>query len=263
MDRLKDKVALITGGSAGIGIGIAEAFVREGAKVVVSGRRREPLEEACHLLRSLGGPAEYVCGDVSSSEDAKRMVSETVNAFERLDILVNNAGARASIGTIEELTEDEWNRTFDIDAKGTWLCSKYALPELRRQGGGAILMISSISAYIGQPRQGAYNAAKAAQEALVKCMAVDFAPDRIRVNSICPAWIATDMNREQLAEMQDRPNEIFPPGISYRDLVTRMHLLGRIGRPADVAAAAVYLASDESAWVTGTSLFVDGGYMCQ
>ena len=123
-------------------------------------------------------------------------------------------------------------------------------------------MISSISAHIGQPQQGCYNAAKAAQELLMKCMAIDFAKDQIRVNSICPAWVRTEMNCEQLNEMEAVPSRIFPPGLSYDDVV-RLHPSGRVGEPRDVAWAAVYLASDESKWVTGSSLMVDGGYTAQ
>jgi NAD(P)-dependent dehydrogenase (short-subunit alcohol dehydrogenase family) len=161
-----------------------------------------------------------------------------------------------------QLTEEEWQRTIDIDAKGSWLCSKYAIPEMQKAGGGSIIMISSISSHVGQRRQGAYNAAKAAQELLMKCMALDFGPDDIRVNSICPGWVLTEMNREQLRDMEAEPERVFPPGLSYADVI-ELHPIGRIGDPEDVAWAAVYLASDESKWVTGTSLFVDGGYTCQ
>jgi NAD(P)-dependent dehydrogenase (short-subunit alcohol dehydrogenase family) len=262
-ERLRDKVALVTGGGTGIGRAVAVTFAREGANVVVSGRTPATLEQTVQQIAAEGGRAIHVCGDVSQAADAQRMVAETVTTFGKLDVLVNNAGVRASIGTIEQLTEDEWRRTFDVDAKGSWLCSKYAIPEMRKVGGGSIIMLSSISAHIGQPRQGAYNAAKAAQELLMKCMAVDFAADKIRVNSICPAWVETEMNRAQLAEMKAHPNRSYPPGLSYNDVVGKLHPIGRIGRPEDCAWAAVYLASDESGWVTGTSLFVDGGYTCQ
>lgn len=135
-------------------------------------------------------------------------------------------------------------------------------PGNAKTGGGSIVMISSISAHIGQPKQGCYNAVKAAQELLMKCIAVDFAADHIRANSICPAWVRTEMNRQQLAEMEATPDQVFPPGLSHRD-VLRLHPAGRIGEPEDIAAAAVYLASDEASWVTGSSLMVDGGYTCQ
>ncbi len=135
-------------------------------------------------------------------------------------------------------------------------------PGNAKTGGGSIVMISSISAHIGQPKQGCYNAVKAAQELLMNCIAVDFAADRIRANSICPAGVRAEMNRQQLAEMAATSDQIFPPGLSHRD-VLRLHPAGRIGEPEDIAAAAVYLAFDEASWVTGSSLMVDGGYTCQ
>ena len=258
-DRLKDKVAIITGGSTGIGRGIAEAFANEGAKVVVCGRTAATIQV---VAKEIGGDAMAITCDVSQAKQVEKMVRDVVRKFGRLDILINNAGVRAGILTIEDLTEREWQRTFDIDAKGTWLCSKHAIPVMRKSGGGSIIMISSISVHIGQPKQGCYNAAKAAQEMLMKCMAIDFAKDKIRVNSICPAWVATEMNREQLAQMKAQPDKVFPPGISYND-VLKLHPIGRIGTPQDIAWAAVYLASDESSWVTGSSMMVDGGYTCQ
>lgn len=261
-DRLNDKVALVTGGGTGIGKAIAIIFAREGAKVVVSGRTASTLAETVAQINDEGNDAIYVRGDVSIAADADRMVKETVEQYGKLDVLVNNAGVRASILTVLELTEDEWQRTFDIDAKGSWLCSKAAIPEMQKAGGGSIIMISSNCAYIGLRKQGAYNAAKAAQELLMKCMALDFAPDKIRVNSICPAWVRTEMNREQLAEMEANPNREFPPGFKYTDVVD-LHPIGRIGEPEDVAWAAVYFASDESTWATGSSLALDGGYTCQ
>jgi len=262
-DRLKNKVALITGGGTGIGQAIAVIFAREGAKVAVSGRTAATLNDTVQRIEQEGGSALAIVGDVSQAADVERMVCETVARFGKLHVLVNNAGVRGSIRTILDLTEDEWQRTFDVDAKGSWLCSKYSIPEMKKAGGGSIIMVSSISAHIGQAKQGCYNAAKAAQELLMKCMALDFAPDHIRVNSICPAWVETEMNREQLAEMKANPDKIYPPGFSYNYLTQTLHPVGRVGTPEDCAWAAVYLASDESTWVTGSSLMVDGGFTCQ
>lgn len=206
--------------------------------------------------------AHAVVCDVSDEDQVRELVRVAARTCGRIDVLVNNAGVRAGIGTIEELTHEEWDRTFDIDARGSWLCAKHVVPVMRSAGAGAIIMISSISAYVGQPKQGAYNAAKAAQEQLMRCMALDFAADGIRVNSVCPAWVRTDMNREQLWAMEAEPDRVFPPGISYNELI-RMHPIGRVGEPEDVAWAAVYLASDESSWVTGSAIMVDGGYTCR
>ena len=173
-----------------------------------------------------------------------------------------NAGIANTSVSILDLSEEEWQRVFDTNAKGTWLCSKYAIPEMNKAGGGSIIMISSISAHVGQKRQGGYNAAKAAQEVLMRCMALDFAPDGIRVNAICPGWVTTEANREQLALMFANPDKELSHGLNYSDVLA-LHPLGRLGVPEDIAWAAVYLASDESSWVTGSSLMVDGGYMCQ
>lgn len=261
-DRLKGKVAIVTGGSAGIGKAIAETFAAEGAQVAICGRRRAKLDETLHDIKAAGGEAIAIQCNVSEESQVQELVRTTVEEFGRLDVLVNNAGTFGGRDTIETLGQEEWDHIFNVDAKGSWLCSKYAVPEIRKAGGGSIIMISSISAYIGQPEQGAYNAAKGAQECLMKCMALDFARDKIRVNSVCPAWVRSEINKEDLARMEAEPDKVFPPGISYKDLL-KMHPIGRLGEGQDVAWAAVYLASDESTWVTGSSLMVDGGYTCQ
>jgi NAD(P)-dependent dehydrogenase (short-subunit alcohol dehydrogenase family) len=258
--RLKDKVAIVTGAGTGIGRAVSVLFGREGARVALCGRTSSTLEETARQIES-DDVAVFQC-DVSNAGDVQAMVEATVERFGHVEVLVNNAGVRASIGTILDLSEQEWQRTLDIDAKGSWLCSKSVVPWMRKTGGGSIIMVSSVSAHIGQVKQGAYNAAKGAQEMLMRCMALDFAADNIRVNSVCPAWVETEMNRTQLQEMRAQPERAFPPGVSYADVV-RLHPLGRLGTPDDVAWATVYLASDEASWVTGTSLFVDGGYTCR
>lgn len=257
MVRLKNKVAVITGGGKGIGKGIAEIFVMEGAKIVICGRTKKALDETIKSLRKKGGVAIGIKCDISKSNEVRKMVEKAIEKFGRIDILVNNAGISILLKTFEELTEEEWDRVFNINVKGSWLCSKYIIPEMRRIGGGSIIMISSISAYRGQTLNNCYNASKAAMELLMKNMALDSAKDGIRVNSICPAWIATEKNK--LGEI-DECTVTLPHGIKKFSDIIKMHPIGRIGKPEDVAWTAVYLASDESSWVTGASFMIDGGY---
>ena len=251
--RLKDKVAIITGGSFGIGRATAFAFAREGAKVVLASRRKEPGEKVAGEIRTQGGKAIYVSTDVSKTEDVKRMIEFAIGEYGKLDVLFNNAGVTSSVVSVVDLTEEEFDRTIDIDLKGVFLCCKYAISHMIKNKGGSIISCSSISAFIGQRFIGAYNAAKGGVELLTKCMALDFAKYNIRVNTVCPGWVRTEMNRKQLASFTEK---------DWQE-VKRLHPLGRIGEPEDIAPAVVYLASDESSWVTGTNIMVDGGYTAQ
>jgi len=243
--RLNDKVAIITGGSTGIGKGIAKIFASEGAKVAICARDEKMLDAALKEISSESVIA--VKCDVTKSADVKNLIDTTIKNFGKLNVLVNNAGKNpVRQFTIEDATEEEWDQFQAINAKGSFLASKYAIPELRKSGGGSIIMISSISANIGQANVGVYNSSKAAQEGLVRAMAVDFAKDKIRVNAICPGWV--------MVESLKKPRE------KIMDYIESIHPIGRIGRPEDIAWAAVYLASDESTWVTGASFAIDGGY---
>ena len=254
--RLKGKVAIITGAGSGIGEATALIFSREGAKVVLAGRRLAKIAAVTTRIRAEGGEALAVQTDVRNAEQVKNLVNKTVEHFGKLDILFNNAGVRASRSTVVDLSEEEFDRTLETDVKGVWLCCKYAIPAMVRNRGGAIVNCSSISAMIGQPLQGVYNATKGGIDVLTKCMALDFAKHKIRVNNVNPAWVRSEMNEVELAEMKAR-------GGKEWEEVLRLHPLGRLGEPEDVAWAVVYLASDEASWVTGSSLLVDGGYCCQ
>ncbi|MBZ5542335.1 MAG: glucose 1-dehydrogenase [Acidobacteriia bacterium] len=254
--RLEGKVAIITGGGSGIGETTAIIFAREGAKVALAGRRVAKIQAVADRIISEGGEALVVQTDVRYADQVQNLVSKTVERFGKLNVLFNNAGVRASRSTVVEVSEEEYERTMATDVKGLWLCCKYAIPEMIRGGGGSIINCSSISAFIGQPLQGVYNVTKGGIDVLSKCMAVDFAKHNIRVNNVNPGWVKTEMNEEELARWKAE-------GSKELEEVLRLHPLGRLGEPEDVAWAVVYLAADESSWVTGASFLVDGGYCCQ
>lgn len=253
--RLKDKVAIITGGGTGIGRGIALLFAKEGAKVVVAGRRIEVLEETLNLIKqSGGGEAIAVQTDVSIESQVKELVEKAVQQFGRIDILVNNAGVYLA-DDVASVSEEEWNKVISVDLKGVWLCSKAVIPHMLGQGGplsseasGKIINIASIAGLIGFEQSAAYCAAKGGVVNLTREMALDYAPKHINVNAIAPGVIETDMTKAFLTDEQAKK--------SFLEKTP----LGRIGTPEDIAYAAVYLASPESNFVTGHTLVVDGGW---
>jgi NAD(P)-dependent dehydrogenase (short-subunit alcohol dehydrogenase family) len=248
--RLKDKIAIITGGGTGIGRATAILFAKEGAKVVIVGRRLEPLVETIDLIKMAGGTGFYFQGDVSKSNDVQKIVLDTMQMYNKIDILFNNAAVFYSNGkTILDLDEEVWDIVMSINLKGMFLFSKNVIPYMIKNGGGVIVNCSSISGHIGQRNQGAYNVAKGGVELLTKCMALDFAKYHIRVNAVAPAWVEIEFNKD---DFRLRRKEI-----------DSMHPIGRAGKPEDVAYAVLYLSSSESDWVTGTSLMVDGGYTAQ
>ncbi len=248
--RLTGKACLVTGAAVGIGRAIAEAFVREGARVAMADRDAQAGEQARQQLAS-HGEVVFLSGDVSRAEDARRMVDGAAEAFGRVDVLVNNAGVtlRASVVDTEE---SDWDHVLAVNLKGVYLCSKYAIPHMIRAGGGSIINIGSIASFIGLPENAAYNASKGGVLTLTRNMALDYARYNIRVNAICPAMIMTPM-LESFIRIQPDPEV-------YVRAVEQAIPLGRIGRPEDVAPAAVFLASDESRFITGSALMVDGGY---
>ena len=247
--RLKDKVAIVTGAGTGLGRAIAIMFAREGAKVALNGRRKEPLEKVAAEIAQAGGTALPCAGDVTKAADVKRMVEATVKAFGRLDILVNNAGGIPERGPVLGMSEEGFRKTLDVNLTSAFLCSKQALPELIKTRGN-IVNVASLAGLRGAPNNTAYGAAKGGMVILTKDMAVDYAPQGVRVNAVCPAYVETDLNRDFIADLKKTGE--------YEALV-KMHPLGRLGEPDDVAYAAVYLASDEAKWITGLPLSVDGG----
>jgi NAD(P)-dependent dehydrogenase (short-subunit alcohol dehydrogenase family) len=246
---LADQVALVTGGGSGFGRAIALRFAREGARVAVGGRRRAPLEETVAAIRQAGGEALAVVGDVTVEADVEAIVRGTIERFGALDILVNNAGAVFGRVTVAECTPDQFRRTIEANLMSAFLCSRAALPALRRRP-GTIVNVASMGGLKPQRRHVPYSVAKAAVVHMTKCMALDHAPEGIRVNCVCPAYIETELNRDHLGRLRET-GEI--------EELEKAHPLGLRGTPADVAAAALYLVSDQAHWNTGCCLPVDGG----
>ena len=244
--RLKNKVALISGGARGMGAVEAKLFAKEGAKIVIGDVLEDEGRKVEAEINEAGGECVFVPLDVSSEEAWQSAVNEAVSRFGKLDILVNNAGIyRAHI--VEETSSAEWDLVMDINAKGVFLGTKYAIPAMRKAGGGSIVNISSVAGLVGSRQTTAYTASKGAVRLLTKSTAVQYASEGIRANSVHPGTIETPMTEGFLAEegmREDRMNRT---------------PLGRLGRPEDVAYGALYLASDESSFVTGSELVIDGG----
>lgn len=254
VSRLTDKVALVTGGGTGIGKACALAFAREGARVALAGRRTALLEAAAAEIHGRGGEALAVGCDVADAQQAEHAVASAVERFGRLDVVVNNAGA-LYVGTVEQTSEQQFDDLLAANLKTTFLVSRAALPELRRSGAGSIINIGSFLGLVGMRSRAAYCAAKGAVTLLTKAMALDHAHEHIRVNCICPGLVDTEMARSALARTPD-------PQETLRQRIAGIPL-GRIGRPEDVAELAVYLASDESSWMTGLALPLEGGVTAQ
>ena len=250
MTRLAGKVALITGGGTGIGQAIALQFAREGAAVSIVGRRVEKLTQTAAEIERQGGKAIALEGDVTRAQDGERVVRETAAKFGRLNVLVNCAGA-LNVGTVEEISEEEWDRLMSVNVKGPFLVSRAVLPEFRKSGGGAIVNVGSILGLVAMRDRAAYSTSKGAVTLLTKAMALDHASENIRVNCICPSLVETELIKD-LFDASEKGQAVKKARLATLPL-------GRMGRPADVAFLAVFLASDESAWITGAAIPLDGG----
>ena len=248
--KLTEKVAIITGACSGIGRATALLFAREGAKIVVADLVAATGEETVAEIKANGGEAILVQVDVSKAEQVERMVQKAVEIFGRLDILFNNAGLTLP-AMVTETTEEVWQKSIEVNLKGVMLGCKYAIPEMQKTGGGSIINTASMLGLVASPRQAPYCAAKGGVVLLTKQVAIDYARDNIRVNCICPSEVDTPMHRQFIATSPD-------PEATKRRLLERIPL-NRVAQPEEIATAALFLASDDSSYVTGIALPVDGG----
>jgi NAD(P)-dependent dehydrogenase (short-subunit alcohol dehydrogenase family) len=254
--RVQDKIAIVTGGGTGIGQGIATRLAREGAKVVVANRKRETGEETVRLAREaaaesgFGGTAVFHQTDVTKEADCRELVQAAVSQYGGVDVLVNNAGIFPR-ATLEETTEELWDQIFDVNLKGVFFCCKHAMPVMRERGGGSVINIGSINAYVGGGNLFAYSISKGGLLTLTRNLAASWARHRVRVNFLNPGWVITPGEIEvHSLEGHDR---------AWLEQQGERMPLGRMQTPEDAGWGALYLASDESVMVTGQALNVDGG----
>jgi dihydroanticapsin dehydrogenase len=253
MNRLRDKVAVVTGGGSGIGRATCELFAEEGAAVVIAERDAVTGQETAQRISSQGGRALFVPTNVASEASVQGMVAEAVRAFGKINILVNNAAIFILRGI--EATPEEWRQVLDVNVMGPALAAKHVVPQMRKAGGGAIVNLGSISSFIAQPQFVTYNATKAAIANMTRCMALDLAPDNIRVNAVCPGAVWTPIVQKLTREAGlDRTAADRDPGWGGA------HMIQRIAEPREIACAILFLASDEASFITGENLMVDGGY---
>jgi NAD(P)-dependent dehydrogenase (short-subunit alcohol dehydrogenase family) len=256
MDRLKDKVAIITGAALGIGRATALLFAKEGAKVAITDVRDAEGKEVAMQITSNGGAAEYWRLNVAREAEVRAVFADVWKRFGCIDVLVNNAGIAGANKPTDEITEEEWDEVQAVNVKGVFLCTKHVIPHLRTAGGGSIINLSSIYGLIGASDVPPYHASKGAVRLMSKNDALLYAKERIRVNSVHPGYIWT--------QVVEGVGKDFPEGMdAFRKQIAALHPLGHLGEPNDIAYGILYLASDESKFVTGSELVIDGGYTAQ
>jgi NAD(P)-dependent dehydrogenase (short-subunit alcohol dehydrogenase family) len=248
--ELRGKVGIVTGGTSGIGREAAVLFAKAGAKVVVAGRREVEGKETLDLVRAAGGDGLFVKTDVSRAAEVQALVRKTVEKFGRLDIAFNNAGIEGNWIPIAEQAEEDWDRTIDINLKGVWLCLKYEIQQMLKQGGGgAIVNMASIGGLMGSAGAATYCASKHGVMGLTKSAALETARSGIRINAVCPAVIETPMGERLFGEPE------------MRKYALGLHPIGRFGTPVEVAEAVLWMCSDRASFMTGQSLVLDGGFL--
>ncbi|MEZ4614649.1 MAG: SDR family oxidoreductase [Caldilineaceae bacterium] len=248
--RLKDKVAIVTGGGAGMGLAVARAYAREGAKVVVADRNQADGVATVNAIQAAGGEAFFIRTDVANTADVAAMAVAAAERYGRLDVLYANAAVQlhGQDARAHELSEESWDTTYAINIRGVWLCAKYVIPAMLKGGGGSIINVASPTGLLGcAPGYTAYSSSKGAVYGLTRVMAADYARDRIRVNALVPGPIETPLTKDLFADQ------------ATRDGLINAVPLGRLGQPEDVVGLAIFLASDESIYCTGGTFVVDGG----
>ncbi len=247
MKRLEGKVAVITGGNAGIGEAVAKRFALEGASVVVTGRRQQELDRVVKIVRESNGRALAVAGSVTDEAHAHDVVRKTIDSFGRIDVLVNNAGIGEFGKRLHEIDDATWDKIFDINLTGVFRMTRAIVPQMLKQGSGSIVNISSVASVVGIPGLSAYSASKGGLDALTRAVAIDYAKDGIRCNVVNPALIDTPM----AAPLMANPEML--------QSILGQYAIRRAGTPEEVAGMVLYLASDEAIWVTGGTFTIDGG----
>jgi NAD(P)-dependent dehydrogenase (short-subunit alcohol dehydrogenase family) len=254
--RLSGKVALITGGSSGIGQAAALAFAREGANVAIADVDAKGSEETIQRVKALGGETVFIKADVSKALDVEATVNKVVATYGRLDCAFNNAGISGELGPTAECTEENWDRIIAIDLKGVWLCMKYEILQMLKQGSGAIVNTASNFGLVGCEAQPAYTASKHGVVGLTKTAALEYAKAGIRINAVCPGPTQTPLVDKVLAQRPEMANQMV-------ERIMAMEPVGRMGKPEEIAEAVTWLCSDAASFVTGIAMPVDGGFVAQ
>ena len=253
--KFEGKVSLVTGGGSGIGRATALAFAREGAKVIVADVSEQGGKETVQMIEQAGGDAIFIKTDVSDGTEVMEMVNKAIEVYSRIDCAINNAGVEGMLVNISDYPEEMWNRVIGVNLTGVWLCMKYEIPQMLKQGGGVIINTASIFGLVGLANASAYIASKHGVVGLTKAAALEYSAKGIRVNAVCPGFIETPMLMERSLKAGENPEV-------YQQIVS-VSPIGRLGKPEEIAETVLWLCSDGASFVTGHSMVADGGYGIQ